>query len=126
MDTLPEVKCLEFVRSTDRIADADDPNPDVTWFLVYTGTLFFCKGGAGVHTTLFHDVYEKIPQPAPPREGFSKTSSIVAAGRIKEIKGARLHLWGSKNLGVATPQDWWPVLKKILDEQAVPQVLATL
>lgn len=126
MDTMPEVRSLEFVRSTDSVAGRPGSNPDVTWFLTYTGTLFFCLGGAGMHSFLFSDVYEKIPKPPAPREVMSKMNSVVAAGRIKEIKGARLHLWGSKNLDVLTPEEWKPALKNILEGQVLPPVLAVL
>lgn len=123
---MPKIENLEFVRSLEHISGPPGPDRDVTWFLVYTGGLFFCVGGVGYHSLLFANTQEKIPTPPAPRERTSKMNSVVAAGRVKGIAGARLHLWESKDLGVTTPSDWWPDLKKILEEQVVPQVLATL
>jgi hypothetical protein len=123
---LPKIEKLEFVRSLEHLSGPPGPDRDLTWFLVYTGTLYFCVGGAGMHGMLFAEMQENIPSPPAPREGLSKMNSVAAAGRIKEMKGARLHLWGSKDLGVTTPSDWYPTLKKILEEQVIPQVLAAV
>lgn len=121
---LPKIEKLEFVRSMEHMSGLPGPDRDVTWFLVYTGVLFFCVGSAGYHAILFTNMLEKIPRPPAPRETTSKMNSVVAAGRVKEIGGACLHLWGSKDLGVTTPPGWYPTLKRILEEQVVPQVLA--
>lgn len=121
---MPEIKALEFVRSTERVSGPPSSNQDITWFLVYTGTLFFCVGGAGMHSFLFTDMHEKIPTPCSPRETMSKMNSVVAAGRIKEIRGARLHLWGSKDLGVTTPEEWKPTIQDVLVNRVLPQVFA--
>lgn len=120
---LPKIESLEYVQS--RRATFQNPVFDITWILTYTGTLFFCVGGAGHHGWLFGEKMEVIPKPPPPNEWKSKMNSVVAAGRIKDVEGERLHLWGSKDLVVQTPQDWRPTLKKILEEQVIPQVLTT-
>lgn len=121
---LPKIETLEFVRSMEHLSGPPGPNRDVTWFLVYTGVLFFCVGSAGYHSILFTNMLEKIPRPPTPRESSSKMNSVVAAGRVKEIGGTRLHLWGSKDLGVETPQGWQPALRDILEKQVITQVLA--
>ncbi|MEN9338157.1 MAG: hypothetical protein RIQ41_471 [Candidatus Parcubacteria bacterium] len=125
MAEMPKVETFEYV--TSRRATFRDPVFDITWFLTYTGTLFFCVGGAGLHEWLLHEKVEAIPKPPPPHESSSKKKSIVAAGRIKDVQGVewkRHYLWGSTFIGVETPRDWRPALQEILEQQVIPQVIA--
>ncbi len=124
---MTEIKSIEFVRSAEGTYMLGNLNPDVTWFLVYTGEFYFCRGGDGAHSALFEEVYDRIPEPLVPGppDDFNR-SSVVAAGRIKEIKTTKLLLWGSKNLRVTTPEDWRSDLEKVLEEQVIPEVLAVL
>ncbi len=123
MSDLPKVERFDYVKSPVRI----EPVFDITWFLTYTGTLFFCVGGAGYHELLCEQKMEAIPKPPAPHESSSKKKSIVAAGRIKDVQGVefkRHHLWGSGYLNVETPRDWRPALQEILEQQVIPQVIA--
>lgn len=125
MAELPKVEPFEYVHSAE--AALRNPVFDITWFLTYTGTLFFCVGGAGHHEWLLDEKMEVVPKPLPPHEQSSKKKSIVAAGRIKDVQGVefkRHHLWGSKDLAVETPRDWRLALQEILEEQVIPQVMA--